>query len=123
MQADPTRPASAYATQNGTGFHVCPGVSLTELTMLEIVKAVFGLKNMCRAPGDAGLLAGFRQLVNETETKVYITLNGTTSAWPGSMTLVVSSILVMVMCIAGSLTHLVSSTMIEIEKKLKFKIV
>ncbi|KAJ7327590.1 heme peroxidase [Mycena albidolilacea] len=87
-QVDPTRPASAYATQNGTGFHVCPGVSLTELTMLEIVKAVFGLKNVRRAPGDAGLLAGFTQLVNETETKVYITPYGTTSAWPGSMTLV-----------------------------------
>ncbi|KAF7343790.1 Heme peroxidase [Mycena sanguinolenta] len=88
MQVDLTRPASAYATQNGTGFHVCPGVSLTELTMLEIVKAVFGLKNVRRAPGDAGRLAGFTQLVNETETKVYITPYGTTSAWPGSMNLV-----------------------------------
>ncbi|KAJ7249642.1 heme peroxidase [Mycena rebaudengoi] len=88
MQVDPTRPASAYATQNGTGFHVCPGVSLTELTMLEMVKAVFGLKNVRRAPGDAGLLAGFTHLVNETETKVYITPYGTTSAWPGSMNLV-----------------------------------
>ncbi|KAJ7924221.1 heme peroxidase [Mycena leptocephala] len=87
-QVDPTRPASAYATQNGTGFHVCPGVSLTELTMLEMVKAVFGLKNVRRASGNAGLLAGFTQLVNETETKVYITPYGTTSAWPGSMNLV-----------------------------------
>jgi hypothetical protein len=107
---------SAYAAQNGTGFHVCPGVSLTELTMLEMVKAVFGLKNVRRASGNAGLLAGFTQLVNETETKVYITPYGTTSAWPGSMNLVVSLLLVMVMCIDGSLTHLGSSTMIESER-------
>ena len=45
---------------------------------------------MRRAPGDAGKLSGFTEVVNETETNVFIKPNGTTSPWPGSMYLVVS---------------------------------
>ena len=45
---------------------------------------------MRRAPGDAGRLSGFTEVVNETETNVFIKPNGTTTPWPGSMYLVVS---------------------------------
>ncbi|KAL0061354.1 hypothetical protein AAF712_011812 [Marasmius tenuissimus] len=83
---DPTRPASAYSF-NGTGFHQCPGVTYAEQTIAEIVKVVFSLKNVQRAPGNNGKLAGYSTLMNETPTNVYITPYGTTSPWPGPMTL------------------------------------
>ena len=51
---------------------------------------MFKLQNVRRAPGDAGRLAGFTEIVNETESNVYIKPNGTTSPWPGPMYLVVS---------------------------------
>jgi len=83
---DPTRPASAYSL-NGAGFHVCAGVELAVQTIAEIVKVVFKLKNVRRAAGNDGTLAGFKTIVNETETNVYLTPYGTTSPWPGSMNL------------------------------------
>ncbi|KAJ7028392.1 hypothetical protein C8F04DRAFT_1398916 [Mycena alexandri] len=66
-------------------FHTCPGVTYAEQTIAEIVKVVFKLKNVRRAEGDSGKLAGFKQIINETETNVFITPYGTTSPWPGSM--------------------------------------
>ncbi|KAJ7078001.1 heme peroxidase [Mycena belliarum] len=84
---DPTRPASSY-NLNGTGFHGCPGVTYAEQTIAEMVKVIFKLKNIRRAAGDAGKLAGFKSIINETETNVYLTPYGTTSPWPGSMYLV-----------------------------------
>ncbi|KAJ6500909.1 heme peroxidase [Mycena sanguinolenta] len=86
---DPTRPPASY-NLNGAGFHTCPGVSYAEQTIAEIIKVVFELKNVRRAAGNAGRLAGFRMKVNETETNVYLTPYGTTSPWPGEMILVVS---------------------------------
>ncbi|KAJ6549816.1 heme peroxidase [Mycena capillaripes] len=88
-QVDPTRPSTVYTALNGTGFHGCPGVAFAEHTIVEVVKVVFRLKNLRRAPGDAGRLAGFKQVINKTETNVYLTPYGTTSPWPGSMYLVV----------------------------------
>ena len=51
---------------------------------------MFKLQNVRRAAGDAGRLSGYTEIVNETETNVFIKPNGTTSPWPGSMYLVVS---------------------------------
>ena len=45
---------------------------------------------MRRATGDAGRLSGFTEIVNETETNVFIKPNGVTTPWPGPMYLVVS---------------------------------
>jgi len=84
---DPTRPVESY-NLNGTGFHTCPGVTYAEQTIAEIVKVVFRLKNVRRAAGDSGKLAGFKTIINETETNVYLTPYGTTSPWPGSMYIV-----------------------------------
>ncbi|KAJ7340010.1 heme peroxidase, partial [Mycena albidolilacea] len=84
---DLQRPMGSY-TLNGTGFHNCPGVTYAEQTIAEIVKVVFGLKNVRRAPGNDGHLAGFKTIINETETHIYLTPYGTTSPWPGSMYLV-----------------------------------
>ncbi|KAF9258714.1 heme peroxidase [Marasmius fiardii PR-910] len=88
-KVDPTRPASSYG-YNGVGFHKCLGIAFAEQTITEIVRVVFSLKNVRRAPGNDGKLVGFTELQNETATNVYLTDYGTTSAWPGSMILAVS---------------------------------
>ncbi|KAF7300861.1 Heme peroxidase [Mycena kentingensis (nom. inval.)] len=61
---------------------------VTELTILEVVKAVFELPNVRRAAGDAGQLTGFTQVVNGTPTSMYLSPYGTVSRWPGSMNVV-----------------------------------
>jgi len=74
---------------NGAGFHNCPGTAYAQLTIIEIVKAVFKLKNVRRAPGNAGKLHRFTEIINETETDFYVQRNGSVSPWPGSMHIVV----------------------------------
>jgi linoleate 10R-lipoxygenase len=74
---------------NGTGFHNCPGVNFAEQTITEIVKAVFGLRNVRRAPGNAGSLKGFEVTINETKTNMYLSSTGKLTPWPESMHLVV----------------------------------
>ncbi|KAF9029808.1 hypothetical protein BDZ89DRAFT_1112449 [Hymenopellis radicata] len=63
-------------------------VTYAEQTIAEILKVVFKLKNVHRAAGDAGRLAGFKTAINETETNLYLTSYGMTSPWPGSMYIV-----------------------------------
>ncbi|KAG6917742.1 hypothetical protein DXG01_001280 [Tephrocybe rancida] len=84
---DPTRPPASY-NLNGAGFHNCPGTAYAQLTIVEIVKSVFSLKNVRRAPGDAGKLHGFSETIHETETDFFVQRNGTVSAWPGSLHIV-----------------------------------
>lgn len=59
------------------------------MSITEILKKVFALKNVRRAPGDAGKLKGFTEVIHETETEFYIQRNGTVGPWPGSMYIVV----------------------------------
>ncbi|KAJ6589604.1 heme peroxidase [Mycena capillaripes] len=66
----------------------CPGLTYADQTITEIVKAVFTLKNVRRAPGNAGRLARFKSSCNETSVITYLTPDGRTSRWPGSMHLV-----------------------------------
>ncbi|KAF7326065.1 Heme peroxidase [Mycena kentingensis (nom. inval.)] len=80
---DPTRPKTVY--NFGADFFQGQGQTFAEQTIVEVVKVVFSLKNVRRAPGDMGKIAGFTQTVNETETNVYLTPYGTTSGWPGEM--------------------------------------
>ncbi|KAG5644792.1 hypothetical protein DXG03_007613 [Asterophora parasitica] len=84
---DPTRPLASY-NLNGAGFHNCPGTTYAQQTIVEILKAVFALKNLRRAPGDAGKLHGFTEVFNETETDFYVRRNGNISSWPGSLHIV-----------------------------------
>jgi linoleate 10R-lipoxygenase len=74
---------------NGAGFHNCPGTTYAQLTIVEIVKAIFSLKNVRRAPGNAGKQQRFTEIINDTETDFYVQRNGSVSAWPGSMHIVV----------------------------------
>ncbi|KAJ7160328.1 heme peroxidase [Mycena filopes] len=84
---DPSRPATSY-NLHGAGFHACLGVTYAQHTIAEILKVIFKLKNVRRAQGDPGRLAGFTQIINETETNIFLTPYGTTSPWPGSLFLV-----------------------------------
>lgn len=59
------------------------------MSIVEIVKVVFSLKNVRRAPGEAGKLKGFSEIIHETETDFFIQRNGTVSPWPGSLCIVV----------------------------------
>ncbi|PPQ84052.1 hypothetical protein CVT26_013955, partial [Gymnopilus dilepis] len=85
---NPRRPPSAYTTINGTGFHLCPGVDYAQKTIVEAIRVIFSLKNVRRAPGDAGSLKRFTEIVHETETDSFVQRNGTVSPWPGSMNIV-----------------------------------
>lgn len=84
---DPRRPASLY-NLNGTGFHNCPGTTYAQQTIAEIIRVVFKLKNLRRAPGAAGRLAGFSEDIRGSEAQYYLARDGTTSIYPGSLHLV-----------------------------------
>ncbi|KAF9259766.1 hypothetical protein L218DRAFT_947320 [Marasmius fiardii PR-910] len=61
-KVDSTRPASSY-NYHGVGFHKCLGIA-------EIIRIVFSLKNVRRAPGNDGKLIGFTEIQNQTPTNV-----------------------------------------------------
>jgi len=82
---NPRRPASSFATLNGAGFHSCPGLNYAQKAIVEAVKIIFSLKNVRRAPGAAGTLRQYSDIVYETEVDSFIQRNGTVSPWPGSM--------------------------------------
>ena len=61
---NPRRPAKAYELQVA-GFHGCPGVAFVAATIPEIIKIVFKLPNLRRAPGSAGICKSFNLKSNE----------------------------------------------------------
>ncbi|KAI0081382.1 heme peroxidase [Panus rudis PR-1116 ss-1] len=88
-QVDPRRPRESYNNQ-GAGFHNCPGINFAEQTIPEILKIIFKLKNIRRAPGTAGKMASFMLPAYGTDNKTYIDGTGNITPWPGSLTIVVS---------------------------------
>ena len=87
-KVNPNRPAASY-NLNGTGFHRCPGEAYSQKIIVEIAKVVFSLKNVRRAPGDAGELHRFSEIIHETEVDFFLQRNGIVSVWPGYMYIVV----------------------------------
>lgn len=83
------RPPEKYLLQ-GAGFHECLGLHFSEQAILEMIKVIFRLKNLRRAEGAAGVLAGFTQPSNGTDVPLYLDDTGNVTYWPGSLTLVVS---------------------------------
>ena len=59
------------------------------VTIVEMVRVIFSLKNIRRAPGDAGKLQKITTIKNETPTYQYVQPNGELSMWPGPMNIVV----------------------------------
>jgi hypothetical protein len=58
---------------------------------MEVLRAVFRLTQVRRAPGNAGKLDKIVTTINMTDTNVYITPSGETCSFPGNMHLVVSA--------------------------------
>lgn len=87
---DPTRPKDSYQLQ-GAGFHNCPGVDFAADTIPEIIKIIFTLPGLRRAPNPAGTCASFNLNKLGTDNKMYVTSTGNWSPWPGSLIVAVSS--------------------------------
>lgn len=90
LKVDPRRPADRYQLQ-GCGFHECLGLQFSEHTIPEVLKVIFRLKNLRRAEGVPGRLAGFTLSNYKTDSPVYLDDAGNLTNWPSSLTLVVSA--------------------------------
>ncbi|BGP18046.1 hypothetical protein JCM10213_008418 [Rhodosporidiobolus nylandii] len=78
-RVDTSRDPSLYRTF-GHGAHTCLGAPVVDITVVEMLRAVFSLKNVRRAPGPAGRLVRFQQDVAGTSCPVYLSAN--TTPWP-----------------------------------------
>ncbi|CUA69779.1 hypothetical protein RSOLAG22IIIB_08699 [Rhizoctonia solani] len=84
---DPRRPEERYAIQ-AIGAHACPSLDATEQSMAAILREIFKLKNIRRAPGVLGQLDGFDTDVLGTKFRKYIDDKGGISPWPTSLVVV-----------------------------------
>ncbi|KAJ1305567.1 hypothetical protein OPQ81_000567 [Rhizoctonia solani] len=80
---DPRRPKDRYGIQ-AIGVHGCPGLGATEQCMAVILREIFQMKNIRRAPGVFGQLDGFDNNVLGTKIRRYIDEKGGISSWPTS---------------------------------------
>ncbi|CAE6450365.1 unnamed protein product [Rhizoctonia solani] len=84
---DPRRPKDHYAIQ-AIGAHGCPGLDATEQCMAMILREIFKLQNIRRAPGVLGQLDGFDNNVLGTKIRSYIDAKGGITSWPTSLVVV-----------------------------------
>ncbi|KAG8908060.1 hypothetical protein FRC01_007508 [Tulasnella sp. 417] len=85
QKIDPTRPLDRYKLF-GAGMHSCLGQFFTQAMMPEVMRSVFSLKNIRRAPGESGKLNRFRSdLFGTTPSYLYVDMKGCVSPWPASM--------------------------------------
>ncbi|MCV2423659.1 hypothetical protein LNV47_24045 [Paucibacter sp. DJ4R-1] len=84
---DPRRPKENYAIQ-ATGTHGCPGLDFSEQSIPAIMRAVFSLKNLRRAPGVLGTLESFDTSLLGTTVRSYVDDRGCVSPWPTSLVVV-----------------------------------
>ncbi|KAG8877662.1 hypothetical protein FRB98_006589 [Tulasnella sp. 332] len=84
---DPTRPIHYY-TMFGVGMHECLGRWFVQATMPHVIRSVFSLKNIRRAPGQAGKLNRFDYtLFGSTPASMFMDSRADVTPWPSSMTL------------------------------------
>ena len=88
---NPRRPADRYFTNGGPGMHQCMGIDFSLEAIPEMLRVIFGLKNLRRAPGAAGTMQNFMLNVYGTDNKMYLDNEGNFGPWPGSLTVIVSS--------------------------------
>jgi len=84
QRIDPDRPGESY-NLFGFGMHRCMGGQFTEQTMPAVLRSIFKLKNVRRAPGISGRLQSFKQNLHGTQQTMYLSSKGTVTPWPGSM--------------------------------------
>ncbi|KAH7335533.1 heme peroxidase [Rhizoctonia solani] len=85
-KVDPDRPREAY-NLFGYGMHKCMGDQFTERTMPAVIKSIFKLKNIRRAPGESGKLRSFTQDLHGTKQTMFLSATGVVTPWPASMTI------------------------------------
>ena len=95
VEIDPRRQRTSYRIL-GSEFFSGPIAAFGEQIIVEVLRVILKLRNLRRAEGELGRLAGFRTLVHETELNVYLMPDGSTSCWPGPLHLVVSASLLLV---------------------------
>ncbi|CEL56219.1 prostaglandin-endoperoxide synthase 2 [Rhizoctonia solani AG-1 IB] len=83
---NPDRPREAY-NLFGYGMHKCMGDQFTERTMPAVIKSIFKLKNIRRAPGESGKLRSFTQDLHGTKQTMFLNAKGLVTPWPASMTI------------------------------------
>ncbi|KAG9109209.1 hypothetical protein FRC07_008359, partial [Ceratobasidium sp. 392] len=81
---NPDRPRGDY-NLFGFGMHKCMGDQFTEKTMPAVLRSIFKLKNVRRAPGISGKLQSFKQDIHGTQQTMYLSSKGMISPWPASM--------------------------------------
>ncbi|CAE6468800.1 unnamed protein product [Rhizoctonia solani] len=81
---NPDRPREAY-NLFGYGMHKCMGDQFTERTMPAVIKSIFKLKNIRRAPGESGKLRSFTQDLHGTKQTMFLNARGLVTPWPASM--------------------------------------
>lgn len=81
---NPRRPKASYSIQ-GSGFHGCPGVDFVADTIPEMVRIIFSLPGLRRAPGPAGASESINLDVFGTASPMYINGTGNLSPWPSSL--------------------------------------
>lgn len=84
---NPERNRDKYAVQ-GIGFHGCPGVKFAERTLLAVIRVIFSLKNLRRAPGPQGKLASFVDAQEGTRMRLFLDDTGAMTPWPGQLMVV-----------------------------------
>ncbi|KAI8589889.1 linoleate diol synthase [Geranomyces variabilis] len=81
---DPKRPRASYLLL-GWGLHYCFGARLVTATLATMMKEIFKLKNIRRAPGRAGRLARISEDLAGIDAKLYLDRNCTETPIPTSM--------------------------------------
>ncbi|KAG8709377.1 hypothetical protein FRC11_005607 [Ceratobasidium sp. 423] len=82
---NPRRPVESYdCFLRSTGI----GREFSERTIPVIMKEIFSLKNLRRAPGPKGVV---RYFTDADENKIYLSLDGGVSSWPTSLVLLYDS--------------------------------
>jgi len=84
QKIDPLRPRDSYMLF-GHGAHSLLGDDFIERTMPQVIRVVFGLKNVRRAPGQSGQLTRFMINWHGTPRPFYINSKGTVTTWPESL--------------------------------------
>jgi hypothetical protein len=99
-RVDPHRSKESYFLHGAEIYHElsdkvilgAPVVFLTDLVQVipEVMKELFGLRNLRRAPGLKGYIRQMTGMTGMDKNKMYLSLDGTLSVLPTSLTLVVS---------------------------------
>ncbi|KAF8532744.1 heme peroxidase [Gautieria morchelliformis] len=83
LAVNPRRPQSELSFVPGA--HSSLDQEFSNKTMAHVLRAVFGQKNLRRAPGESGQLTRFTENLHGTSQKLYIDTKGQSTSWPYSM--------------------------------------